>query len=270
MEAFSLVLIDLKDRLQQPGCPLCRARLSAETRCLKALLLENVNDLRTRIRLTQSLGACGRHAQQMLQMEIAGWDVPIGNTIIYEELARVVSLRLREVRSRANKRASRGYIRRLIARLVLRQRPDDRLEFPLTPDGACYICEMGQEWERYHAETLLQMLGEPEYQELYARSEGVCLPHLRLLLQISKPGPRLQYLLAQSEQRLEKLETDLREYGRKQSWQFRDEPLSEGERTATARAVAFFGGLQAATSVSINQKYAEEVSMGDPELYKGW
>jgi hypothetical protein len=270
MKAFSLVLIFLKSALRQPGCPLCRARLSAETRYLKSLLWEHVNDAGTRIRLTQSLGACGRHAQQMLQMEVTGWDVPLGNAIIYEGLAKTVSFRLREVRALAKKQARRGNAQRLMARLAARGKRDERLDRPLTPEKGCRVCELGQESERYYAETLLQMLDEQEYQRLYDGSDGVCLSHLRLLLQISSPGAGLQYLLDQSEQRTERLETDLREYVRKQSYQFHDEPVSEGERTAAARAKAFFGGLEAATSMSIDQKYEEAVSIGDPGIYKDW
>ena len=270
VNVFSLALINLKDALRQSGCPLCRLRLTAETRYLKSLLWEHVNDVGTRIRLTQSLGACGRHARQMLQMEVTGWDMPLGNSIIYEGLAKVASFKLREVRALAEKRARRGNAQRAMARLVGRGERDERLDRPLAPEKGCRVCEMGQESELYHAEALLQMLDEQEYQELYGRSEGVCLPDLRLLLQVAGPGGGLQYLLDQSEQRLRELETDLREFARKQSYQYHDEAVSEGERTAATRAMAFFGGLEAATSLSVDQKYEGAVSIGEPGIYKDW
>jgi len=269
MEIFSLALLNLKDEMHQEGCPLCRCFLRAETGFLRSLDWENINEVGTRMRLTQSLGACRRHAQQMLQMEVAAWETPLGNGILYEGLTKAVSCRLQETRSLAEKQSRRGWARRLLARLVGRGKRSERLERPLTPEEICRICKVGQESVRLHAETLLEMLAYPEYQALYERSQGVCLPHLRLLCQVAQPGPGLQYLLQQSARRLESLETDLSEYLRKQSYQYHHEPVSEGERTAIARALAFFGGSEAAASPSIGQEY-EEVSIGGSSVHKDW
>lgn len=267
METFSLALLNLREGMQQEGCLLCQCSVRAEAGFLRSLDWENIYEVGARIRLMQSLGVCGRHAQQILRGEVAYWEVPLGNAILYEGLVKATSLRLRKMSSLAEKESRRGWAGRLLTRLVGRREGTKRLGQPIATREACRVCEVGQESARRHAETLLEMLAHQEYQELYERSEGVCLPHLRLLSQITQPGSGLRYLLEQSARRLESLEADLSEYIRKQSYQYHDEPMDESVRTALARALAYFGGSEAVRSASIDQEYGE-VSIGEPSVHK--
>ena len=64
---------------------------------------------------------------------------------------------------------------------------------------------------RHYAQSLLQMLACGEYQALYLASEGVCLPHLRLMLAGDGRVEGLHYCLEESARRMAELERDLRE-----------------------------------------------------------
>lgn len=247
MSSFGLAQIYLKIALRRPGCPVCRCCLEAETHYLKFLLWEHVNDLGTRVRISQSLGFCERHARQMLRMELDDWGTPLGNSIIYEGLAQEVLPRLRDTCQVVEEEARRGRGQRLLRSLVawLRSRGAERHRF-LVPERGCRVCELSQENAQHYAETLAEMLSYPQFQAMYERSDGVCLPHLRLIVQRVGPGPGLRYLLERTGERMESLRQDLREYGRKQSAQYRAETVTDDERAAAERAVAFFGGSMAA------------------------
>ena len=82
-------------------------------------------------------------------------------------------------------------------------------------------------------------LTQPEHQKLYARSDGICLPHLRLALELAAPGAGLQNLLDVTRLRLSALQENLGEFDRKQSWQHKRETVSAAEQ-----AVAFFAGKE--------------------------
>ena len=87
-------------------------------------------------------------------------------------------------------------------------------------------------------------LTQPEHQEFYASSDGMCLPHLRLALELAAPGAGLQNLLDVTRMRLSALQENLGEFDRKQSWQHKRETVSAAERAATRQAVAFFAGKE--------------------------
>jgi len=84
-------------------------------------------------------------------------------------------------------------------------------------------------------------LTQPEHQEFYASSDGMCLPHLRIALEIAAPSPSagLQNLLDVTRLRLSALQENLGEFDRKQSWQHKRETVSAAEQ-----AVAFFAGKE--------------------------
>ena len=271
MEVFSLALLNLKDAMHQEGCPLCRSFLRAETGFMRSLLWENVNDVGTRVRLAESLGACGRHRATAA----ANGDCPGGMCLsaIVSSMKGSrgnVALRLRGSALARRKTGAARLDAQASGASSGTERHTERLDRLLTPENGCRVCEIAEESVRFHAETLLEMMAYPEYQGWYEHSEGVCLCHLRLLLQVAPLGPGLDYLLAQSQQRIDALGTDLREYTRKQSYQFHHEPVSEGERKAVARALAFFGGLDAATSVGIEERYKEETSGAERSLIMDW
>jgi hypothetical protein len=77
----------LRTVLRQPGCLVCRLGGEAATRYLQQLLWENVNDLQTRIRISESQGFCPSHAWELFCLESRGSAPHLGNSILYEDLA---------------------------------------------------------------------------------------------------------------------------------------------------------------------------------------
>jgi hypothetical protein len=201
--------------MRRPGCPICRCHVEHEVRYLHNLLWENINDVETRMRLALSLGLCGRHAVQMLAMERTEFRMLLGNSIIYESLVGLVRGRLREVQATLAARRLRPS--RLGAWLAAwgirwpnwRWRPDR----PLAPTRRCRACELADEMARHDGEVLAQMLGQSVYQELYASSDGVCLPHLRDIVASASMSPGVAFLLTETERRLAPLQQEMESLG---------------------------------------------------------
>ncbi len=239
-----ITVMYLEITMRQPGCPVCRLARDAEDRYLRFLLWENVNDLETRIRISQAMGFCRRHAWQMYGMEAAEWGSTLGNSIIYEDLTGQVVHRLVASRAAVQTRDSEASRRRGWASLQrwLTGKVGYQPQAPLMPSRSCRSCESGAPSAESSGDNLVRIVADPEYQALYAGSDGVCLPHLRLALELGDSSAGLEQLIAATRARLEALQHDLAEYGRKQAWQYHDEGVTAGEQTATARAVAFFAG----------------------------
>src|SRR5713101_521742 len=81
-----LTYIELKDALAQPGCALCRLGERYGHTYLRWLLLEQVNDLTTRITLAQSWGFCVDHAWMLQEMEWEHDKDGMGTAILWEWL----------------------------------------------------------------------------------------------------------------------------------------------------------------------------------------
>jgi len=239
-----LTLAYLETALPQPGCPVCRLARVAETRYLKQLLWENVNDLGTRIRLSESLGFCQRHAWQLVYMESDLWGAPLDNSIIYEDLVGQIQRGLVSVPALPVENAESGWWQQVLASLRRRLKGTSHrwAGHVLSPHRGCPACESGQLMSEGYAVNLARMLAHAERLDLYATSDGLCLPHLRLALQLADSVADRARLIQVTQARLTDLRENLREFGRKQAWQYRFEIVTGNERTSAERAVAFFVG----------------------------
>lgn len=244
MNQFGLAMIYLKEALRQPGCPICRCCIEHEERYLRHLLWENVNDLSTRARLVQSLGFCARHAQWMLRVEQEDLGMTLGNTIIYESLIHLLSLKVHDVSLLvAEQRARSDWIYRLFGWLGLNP-PDwpSKRQGLLAAQKICRVCELSHEMAKHYGNVLVEMMSYEEFQDLYRQSDGICLPHLRVILQNVPLCSGLEHLLGITEERLKKLDHDLGELGRKYGVQYQGETVSTDEALSVERAIAFLTG----------------------------
>ena len=86
----------------------------------------------------------------------------------------------------------------------------------LAPDRAhCPLCRMVCERESQCVSELLHSLESPQGRDVYARSQGLCLPHLRLALTSETPPDIAAMLLAHAAERLETMAEDMASYALK-------------------------------------------------------
>jgi len=243
-EPDQLALLHLRIALRAPACPVCQLAREAATRYLQYLLREHVNHLDARIRISESQGFCPQHAWELFYLEVALCYGPLGNSIIYEDLVGQIARALQNADGGPGRAAEPGFWQRCWS--VLRRRsigePQRRPGLALTPRRECRACESHRQASEFFAVNLVRMLADPEYQAMYVASDGICLPHLRLALQLADSEAGRLHLIASTRARLVVLRANLGEFKRKQAWQYRHESPTEEEQTATRRAVAVFAG----------------------------
>jgi hypothetical protein len=238
-----MIAIELKQALQESGCPICRLRSTAESRYIRSLLRESINDSITRGHIISSLGYCPEHVWQTGLLEAEHYGVPLGNVIVYNHLADVVQTRLKVYARRVQtwrQSAWKRWMSWLLPRRFSFPKPEE-----LQPKTRCRVCQNGEQSERANLHWLMEGLSEKQnYHDLYAASDGICLPHLRLALEMadSRHAAAAEFLAESTIRRLSILRHNLVEFERKNTWDYRDEEQSKDERDAWLRALAFFGG----------------------------
>lgn len=114
----------------------------------------------------------------------------------------------------------------------------------LTAQERCRVCVIIDQSEETYLIWLINGCLEPEFQEWYNVSDGLCLPHLRQALVMAGPSqPVAARFLAQvGHDKLAQWIGRLREYLRKHNWQYHEETMLPEERSSWIRIVAFFAG----------------------------
>jgi len=235
-------LLDLRNALLKPGCPICQIRKKSVRRYIDVLVYERINDVEPRIRYREGMGYCPEHTRLVAAIGQKTEEKPREMNILYESLAKGV----KEIISKYPiPRHRPNHLQRMILRLFpgrfSMNSPKD-----LTSKFTCRICQIADESDLLGLETLMQCLQDPKEQVymLYLKSVGICLPHLRTALQIfSDMYPSGALILKEfAVNRLQHWEQAMGEYIRKQGLQERHEKVLPEEETAWLQAVAFFTG----------------------------
>ncbi len=85
---------------------------------------------------------------------------------------------------------------------------------------SCRVCDWVAMWERAAIETVLAVIADPQQAERYARSSGLCLPHLAQGLSMCTDRDIAGCLLRAAADQSRQLAAELREYTRK--WKTKD------------------------------------------------
>jgi len=254
---MSLILVGLEDALRRAGCPICRLRQRTERRYLYNLLYESITDGPIRERLAHALGFCPEHAWLLQAVEQEEWRDGLGTGILYEDLLGRIQAPMQGYLAPGAKseqaplshwqRLARwlhkyGRLGRWLALQLDAMTPARRLLALLTPLERCPACVAGEQTETTDIIWLVDNLQDSAFRALYAASDGLCLPHLRAALARTQDDTSARLLVEVSAGRLQQLRTDLSEYVRKFSWQYREEPKHPWQQASWIRAVAFFAG----------------------------
>ena len=248
MNQFSILSADLKRVFQEPGCPICRLRTETVRRYVRFLLAENVNDGDARLQIVRGLGFCPEHTWLLYHTEMSRFGDAMGNSILYEDLVERVLAEMDAFQETVPIRAprcKRGW-QHAWAKVWTSLRLSPGSAGTLRPSGECRMCTYARHEEQTAIHGLVQGCADPDFRARYAASDGLCLSHLRQALAdaVATDYETTRFLVGKAADRLRALSTDLGEYIRKQAWQYRDEPLTDGERDAPRGAAEFFGGQE--------------------------
>jgi hypothetical protein len=229
-----LTYFQLLDAFAEAGCPVCSIAERGALKALNGLLYEQVNDPVTRERLAESHGFCNWHAWMLPRIPSSA----LGAALIYRHLLQNTLDRLPALRQAAKSDTPRSALRdRVLGR---RTTPPTFLVWR-RKKAQCYLCTMAQRVERDALIAVLDFVGEPEFSEAFARSAGLCLPHLSLSLEMGAEHPNRALLLGMHRARWEDLRWELDEFVRKFDYRYADEARGR-EGSSWSRAVEMFVG----------------------------
>jgi len=217
--------------MRPPGCPVCRLSRASAERAIDAFLWENVNDIPTRQPIIDAYGFCAEHTRLLVAIEMSNSGPVLGVNIIYEHLGRLVNGELK--RASWTQKITR-WMRRATSRSLL------------TPKKRCPACLTVEETAHNQLAVLFEEL-EAEHEAMssaYRSSDGLCLEYVRLgLEQFAGQYPRgAAWLVEETTLRLERQSTRMREYIRKNNWEYRAEKITPDEAAAWRKMLTFFTG----------------------------
>jgi hypothetical protein len=144
----------------------------------------------------------------------------LGVALIYRHLLQETLERLQAASRAAH---PRGRWQRLRERLTGSRQDRQPVLAWRSKKSRCYMCSFARRSERDDLRTILEFIGEAEFGEAFARSAGLCLPHLYAAMAIGRDHPNLGILLATHEKRWQDLEWELEEFARKFDYRYADE-----------------------------------------------
>ncbi len=224
----------LVEACAEPGCPVCWCVIRESRGHLGALLYEQVTDPDTRDTLRASWGFCNWHTWMLLEIEHAKF----GSAIIYEDLVRLALKRIERLDAGAGASRRRGWFSSLF------HRPPRTTEGrPYRARPACPVCITAAETEGRYLEALVSFIGEGDLLAAYARSDGLCVPHLFAALEVGGDRPQARALVARTREKWTRLRRELESFVAKHDYRNR-EPYTGAEAASYTRAFALLAGAR--------------------------
>lgn len=212
---------DLLEAFAEPGCAICRLLERDVERFLDTLLYEHVVDPPTQIDFRASRGLCHAHAWRLMRFNDA-----LAVAILYDQA-------LDEIMTAAEKtpaERSGGW----------RLRGDTSpLASALEASKPCPACLVRERAEDIFVRVLGEYVTDDKLGAAFRASDGLCLPHLRLTLNVS--GAQQARQLSQVQQaKWASLKAELELFMRKMDAHYHEAMSSE--RTSPQRALARLAG----------------------------
>jgi hypothetical protein len=228
---------EIKKALHEPGCAFCRMRDKSAFNYVDAILFELVNDPQSRILFNKARGYCDNHMGLLLLEGHAA-----GAGILMDGLMKTL---LRILQNNAGAKAKPSQINKLLQNVKLANRePINALLNDLEEEIPCPVCSYIEDLEKKHTHTLLKhFTGDYALSADFAQSDGLCLPHLKLVLSQAGMGESVRQLLELQEAIWQQLEGEVSEFVRKCDHNARDERITDEESISRMKAMSLIAGI---------------------------
>ena len=229
---------DVRDALSEPGCPVCRLRTKCGDSYLDSLLWESVSDPERREEMRRTQGFCVEHTWRLVRPGGSVGVAIVTRDILQHLLGTLESDSFRDV--------PRWSLRRLREALSPEMPTAATVDAvaQLTPDGECAACAWVDKMETDYLSALLDNLeGEEGLSTSYRSSDGLCLPHFRKVLALTRGRAQREAMVRAQRAVWRRLTDQLSESLRKSDYRFRHEPRGE-EAGSWLRAIAALAGTR--------------------------
>ncbi len=207
----ALFTYHLREKLALDGCPLCRMVRESEEQWTWTLLYEFTGDPEIHEKFARAGGLCAEHAELVRKItEKRQLVTPSGVARLYETVTK-----------------------EFLASLA-RERPAEARQ-------ECPLCRYRDQATARYAYFLAVTLAEPEWQEAFAKSDGLCISHFNAVIAQADRNV-VAFLKDDQTRRLRDLLHRLQELQRKQRYDV-PEPLTPEEIASWREALWRYGGM---------------------------
>ena len=219
---------DLIAACREAGCPICRLSERASDRYINAILDDGVNDVDVQLRFVASRGLCNRHAVRLVDRS----DRVVSIAHLYRA---VIDNVLSSIKGEAE----------VIEHALRRKWPGtERQRFlaaMLNPHRECPACEQQAAIEHMTLLELGKCLFELEFVEAFEESSGLCLPHFRQALTLTRDEAAALQLIELQREHFARLRDQLAEFIHENDNRFSGEgPSADGD--SWLRAIGIVSG----------------------------
>ncbi|MBN1303510.1 MAG: hypothetical protein JXA13_03670 [Anaerolineales bacterium] len=242
----------LAEALKQPGCILCNHYNIAVIKYLDHFIYMSVNEPKRREEFVESLGFCPRHIHLMAKIETENYGEALGTTILYEHLSREIIKQIKDWKPTTRQSAAlRNWLDTISNCLGLKRK------VTRNTSETCRVCEIGEDAVYYAIPTFLNEYtrNPEEWQTGYKASDGLCLFHLRMIMDdFAVDYPEAARLLHEDAlSRLEYRIPIMKSYITKHSYDKTD-PLTQEERQTWKQTLTFFTGFSPETFIPFGDR----------------
>jgi hypothetical protein len=227
-DARQPLLIEIRELLGNRGCVLCALVQRSLQRYLSALAYESVTDVRERALIRAARGFCAEHGRMLRENRAA-----LGSALIYRDVLVHLVQDLEGLETRGQRGDDvGGRLRRALL--------GGEGAAALPPRATCPACRRVEEAEQLYCDALAVGMDDGAIVAAFGRSDGLCAPHLRVVLRLARPQQVARLQVAQIAI-WKALIDELDEFIRKQDHHFRHEPSGD-EADSWRRAIDLVSG----------------------------
>lgn len=229
--AKSNIYFDLLEALQQSDCPVCRLVDRDVRQYIDGFFYESLTVVERRAEIRAARGFCSVHGSIL-----SGNSRTLGTAIIHHDVINDV---LRGFPGGAGT-PGRGGIGGALTGALSGAR--DAVAKALRPQRECVLCSHERHQERIALETLAKELDDERLREAFARSNGVCLPHMQVAVQLkSVKETDIRRLIELQRAIMERVRGELETFIHKSNGSYEFVAMGE-EATSPARATRMVSG----------------------------
>lgn len=221
---------DLIEALPERGCAACRLVLRGVTSFLDGLLYEYVNTPPVHRDFRAGRGLCNTHMWQLPTFRGVSLGVAILDAAVIDELLTTIGQYNGSENTGMRDRLRRGRTSSTVA-----------LADALDPTGPCLACQQAHQIE---GRTLHTLTAHFDLFETHFRaSDGLCLPHFRLMLRQRLKPDRAATIIAAQRDIWQRLKHELEEFQRKSDVNHAGDPIG-AEGDSWIRAIDAIAGTR--------------------------
>jgi hypothetical protein len=223
----ALSYYDLMEACGRPGCPVCRLLEADSARFFDALLYERFTDPRIQTALIASRGLCSIHGAQLMDENRGAFAIAFLNEVLVSALIDTLD----------SAAAPQGAQSRLTRLLGFPLDAAARTAQALAPEKPCMCCEALHQNEARYLDVFAEALTEVGMLKTYGESDGLCLPHFRMLVANIDDPAALEQLIAAQRAIWRRLEDALEAFIARHEFSADDQVLTDTEASSWRQAL---------------------------------